>query len=1204
MARAVSRARERESTDPGILPANQMQLFSFYKPSLLATNYVIEVTQHIDANGTTGSGHQTLDVLNTNDLNPGAVVGQEFTVVVPRFSLDPNIINSYYPPDGHQDEGRILPHLVFNDPHFPWEIPAGVTKNKDGLSLGGTLDSCQKTINGQQITVFRSMVPWVAVLVFDPEDLHIATGAEMAPLNIPNFSTDADVKNQKPNGVFTMTVPQYFTIPKSSHINYVAGYDNDETNPDYQAMINTPGTVDVIFPQKSLFQEFFAADDDVTNPIKTRVEALKYLAHVRNINTKGFPDAGIEQEGLFSVVISSRTGPYQGQLPRSQVCHLVSIEHVDSTLGSWLTTAPVVSDRVAMVSLHSWIYTALPPDPVDFVVTMKNLTENMQMLRTDNNLLKALKPPLSISTRPITKKDQVAGIMHHRLSSGYTLARWRTQSGEETAAFNRGPLVPQPPPRVPPGDLPDCSHTSQEYQLLDPQTGLMDLSYSSAWQAGKLLAISDTVFSSALMRFRSLIYNSSSHKTRMTTNNMTTRVDLLLSLQKSISAVGSLTEGKTADPKRVNPTSSRAPAPGVNHPAVRPTMLANIKAAVAQNAQAGEDFYNEFNLQGPNNNEWAIVLAWMAEKLYLGGIPPQYLISEPAFLAPETLRFFYIDDFWLDCLLDGALSVANHLDSDDDVVRREIKEVFNYYLSTVIPPAKIRPQIPSYGFIIRSQLIKAMPDLKITVQWQIEDDRADVCRWTRWDDQTLMCLLDRPPEQLLKITLAQPLHQSRFAIGSHLDATGVTLNLRTLYTQGDDKLTNLAGQPWGETIIKNLKTGVPDPAIPNSWYNFDTRCLKLVEMAQGIHDQLLFGPDNNGDAYIDPKPNSCELGLELNDPACYFEIMPMTAINPPPNPVFEDKIRQLYTRQVTPPDTDITRTILGKTKTQPHIHSILARATPAARAAAPTRVTPLKTAPEPSPSTIHTTSSRPYTAPTAPRAQPRIQPITARAPAPSALHHGISSNVSSHFDLTVFPDFQGPPKIRYKQDKYDPSDVVPADDPYFYDLIFYIHKKEAVFTSQWPLLRIDIDIPTVTDPPPANPTVEALFTSNYDGPGLRMLSNQRFIPFLFHDDETGGKGNGTMHIELIPRSTNDGFAQVINDRRTTELGFRLAEANVSPIVVTTPVEIVGERRRLDVGKSKVIMTEWYATDAFPQGEGVQTNYFVIKTDKNHPTHSS
>lgn len=65
----------------------------------------------------------------------------------------------------------------------------------------------------------------------------------------------------------------------------------------------------------------------------------------------------------------------------------------------------------------------------------------------------------------------------------------------------------------------------------------------------------------------------------------------------------------------------------------------------------------------------------------------------------------------MDCLIDGALSVANHLEKDSDIIREEIKQVYNAYLQDTTLPNP--PQTPRFGFILRSQVVKALPDLKI-----------------------------------------------------------------------------------------------------------------------------------------------------------------------------------------------------------------------------------------------------------------------------------------------------------------------------------------------------------------------------------------------------------------------------------------------------------------------------------------------------------
>ena len=103
----------------------------------------------------------------------------------------------------------------------------------------------------------------------------------------------------------------------------------------------------------------------------------------------------------------------------------------------------------------------------------------------------------------------------------------------------------------------------------------------------------------------------------------------------------------------------------------------------------------------------------ISEKLYLTDIPAHVLFPDPSFIPEESLRFFHIDDIWMDCLIDGALSVANHLERDDDAIREEIKQAYNAYLSDASLPNL--PQIPGYGFILRSAIIKVMPDIRITV---------------------------------------------------------------------------------------------------------------------------------------------------------------------------------------------------------------------------------------------------------------------------------------------------------------------------------------------------------------------------------------------------------------------------------------------------------------------------------------------------------
>jgi hypothetical protein len=1115
------------------LGRDEMKLYSYYRPSLEAGDYVIEVTQHVT------SGSQSLTISNTRATDSsGTLAGQVFEVVVPRFTLDRNLVNSYYPPDGGQDEGRILPHISFNDPHYPWEIDAGVTANMSGIIDSG-----------------RAIVPWVALLVFDPAELRLPDLQTIQGLNIPGIATDADMLKQNPNGSFSMKVSEYFNIPQTSRVNYEAGYVNDPVG--LQELKSITDVTSVIFPTKTLLGRLFSTQAGVPGEQKADLEALKYLAHVRNINTVGCPEAGAQDEGIFSIVVSSRTGTWNSPQPQTQVCHLVSIEHLDSTIPSW-PTAPMDenrTERVGVISLFSWIYTSMPPNPINFITTVRNLYEGQQMLRTNDQARSNLEA-ISSPGGGAPGKAQAAKVLAERLRLGYTISRWRTQSGEETAAFNRSPLVPVPmPPTSSPDNKPwpdlaglvDCSNTSQNYQILDPQTGFMDLTYSSAWQTGKLLAISDTVFSSALMRFRSAIHNSTADATRMDLSLMSRRGALIQAAKTVVNAIQQKSVGQTGLPQRFRPVEPRHAIAGMkSSSAAFSTWNAKVRSAISTSTGAGpEPIFNDFNFFGPNNNEWAIIHNWLTEKLLLGGIPPHYLLPEPSFLPAESIRFFYIDDFWLDCLLDGALSVANHLDSNDDVIRREIKKAYNVYLRTVVLDAGFKPQIPSYGFLIRSQLIKAIPDLRITVTWETPDNRHPVCRWTRWDDQTLMALLDRQPQELAEIRLEQPQHQKRFALGSSINqdsggAWAVNFPLRQLYTQ------NAPVQPPANTEWPALSPPIPD-ALSTSWLSITTRGLEVRKMALDIHGELATHPD----MYTDTTANSVELGLELNDPCYYF------SIKPPQTSTMPSRDRQLYIRDPPAP-------------------------TPSPHTTPPPAPTPTPSTVNPPPPQLGTLPPPP-----APNNQLNIQPWPHTSTTIGPSSGSALPTLQTRFDLLIFADYNNPPTRFAQANKYAPTDYLATQNIYYYDLVFSIRKKTTASNSQFQLLKIVIDIPIATNPP--NTHTEALLTPTYDGPGLRMLSNQRFVPFLFNDDP-----GLPLHVELVPRSADDGYAIMLNDGKTREVGFRLAEANVSPVVVQTFVDIDGEQRRQQRGVVEITMTEWYKTAAAPGGAPVSSVYRVVK----------
>jgi hypothetical protein len=719
-----------------------MQLFSYYKPGLTAGNYCIIAEQFISATRQ-GEPEQKLRICNRKGTAPlphtKPAEKQIFEVMAPQFSLDPKLVNSFYPPEGHQDEGRILPHIVINDPHFPWERDAdsafagGMDDDLSGARLrdpdrnenGETVDKGGNVTDVREKMMYRSIIPWVRLLVFDSEELKLESALQAHNLGVPDYADlkdpKADIKKQPANGAFPMMAKDYFAINEDHRLPVYqadpAGLEEVKTGK------RSKEATQVIYPAKDTFYK-----------LCSDVESNKYLAHVRNVDTIGCPNAGVEEDGLFSIVISARTGAFKTPTPKNQVVHLVSLESMHSTLTgprfeNWESRSQEKNERIGLISLFSWTYTALPPNPVNFIDSMMAIVGNENYIGPDDQVpplkpgmpgnMQMLRPPddmiASLASIQEPEKKAQSRLLASRLKHGYTISRWRCETGEVTAAFTRGPLGPVKPASLPSSDLPTGSTTSRAYQILDKTTGVMDLSYSSAWNLGKTLAISDTSFSSALLRFRSQIHNSAASVARAQVNGLLSRTDALNKSINGIKGIVSRLDDNVDAPRRVIPAIKRALATSLDNPEVAAVMVTAVNDQVTLASQAGDEVFNEFNFTGENNTDWATILKWITDRLYLSDIPAHVLFPDPTFIPEESIRFFYIDDAWMDCLIDGALSVGNHVEMDDDMVKSSIKQLYNVYLSTAVPKTNIKPQIPCYGFILRSQLVKVMPDLKITV---------------------------------------------------------------------------------------------------------------------------------------------------------------------------------------------------------------------------------------------------------------------------------------------------------------------------------------------------------------------------------------------------------------------------------------------------------------------------------------------------------
>jgi hypothetical protein len=196
---------------------------------------------------------------------------------------------------------------------------------------------------------------------------------------------------------------------------------------------------------------------------------LPYLAHVRDVG----PDeqrvvrAGGESAEQFSVVIGNRLP--RGSITGEYVAHLVSLEG----FAGYLTDAggvPPERTAVRLLSLARWAFSST--------------TSGAYFA----DLLRELKiGPLSL--------EPPTGPLAQPIGYGYVPADYRTRLGERTVAWYRGPCLPVRMER----NMQPIYQSAQAALVYDQDTGLFDVSFAAAWQAGRLLALADREFSTVLL---------------------------------------------------------------------------------------------------------------------------------------------------------------------------------------------------------------------------------------------------------------------------------------------------------------------------------------------------------------------------------------------------------------------------------------------------------------------------------------------------------------------------------------------------------------------------------------------------------------------------------------------------------------------------------------------------------------------------------
>jgi hypothetical protein len=230
-------------------------------------------------------------------------------------------------------------------------------------------------------------------------------------------------------------------------------------------------------------------DDDLVTVIDVPSKLLKeiapygdelaLLAHVRQWTTETEKNVGGER----AVVMCNRL-PRRG---RTSIAHLVSMEGRYQEDGQFHIPDEKL---VRLVSLKNWRFVSLDEivrgHEVSFARLLKSVS--VDQLRLPSSALRS------------DANEPEAETAESFLSRGFLPVPHHLRNGQDTASWYHGPLIPAPKTS---GTNPQLPIRAADALLdYDSRSGIFDVSYASAWEIGRLLALQDRNFALDLYQWK------------------------------------------------------------------------------------------------------------------------------------------------------------------------------------------------------------------------------------------------------------------------------------------------------------------------------------------------------------------------------------------------------------------------------------------------------------------------------------------------------------------------------------------------------------------------------------------------------------------------------------------------------------------------------------------------------------------------------
>ncbi len=493
--------------------------------------------------------------------------------------------------------------------------------------------------------------------------------------------------------------------------------------------------------------------------IAPRQSELSYLAHVRCVDPSNQvvdPSPDDEEKGWFSLVVGNRLLLKEENKAVRYYAHLVSLEGVEDCLDP---NAKITEQNIQLVSLYNWSFSVQNEG-----ASFRDLTANLVKGSSAESLLFRYS-----HSQPINDP-----LVDDRLKQGYIALPYETATGEETFAWYRGPFSPvvsQPFP------CPLWPSSSSSLMIYDSTNGIFDQTYAAAWSLGRALAISDGTFSQALLRLRR-----QSHRTltKMKQNRLDNQLTELSDEQFISLTTDHFIRDKFAEMLKddlgvkLNNLFSSPFTPTERAVKKKENIKAISHAEITQTLLKNNSVLQL--LKKVSEHDLDLVTSWLADKRQLIGIPFNHLIPHEEMLPKESVRFFYIDNTWIDMFVSGALSIGIE-GTRDLVLQQALKDMIEGDSRSKVKETRAallgkRAEEtdgilePSCGLLLRSELVSGWPGLEIAGYLRKKDEEEEetpvkIVRMDRLSPNVLLLLFSDIPA---RVTISEP-PQHSFVFG-------------------------------------------------------------------------------------------------------------------------------------------------------------------------------------------------------------------------------------------------------------------------------------------------------------------------------------------------------------------------------------------------------------------------------------------------------